>query len=1045
VSATMSPSLLCPRCGMSVEVADRFCRRCGAPLGAVASGHELRKTVSVVFCDLVGSTALGERLDPEALRHVLGRYYGEMRAVLERHGGLVEKFIGDAVVAVFGVPLVHEDDVLRAVRAAVEMRSALEGLNDELERESGVRVGVRIGVNTGEVVAGDLGPGASFASGDAVNVAARLEEAAGADEILLGARTRLLLGEAVDVEPVEPLDLHGKSEPVEAARLLSVAADAEATVRHFETRFVGRGRELGELREVFEEAQAEPGCRLITVLGEPGIGKTRLVREFAASVMHARVLTGSCLPYGDGITYWPLREIVHELCGGDHLAGGLRSRLSGVEHAERIAGLILGAIGASEDRGGSVEEVQWAARRLFERLAAERPLLIVLEDLHWAEPTFLQLVEYVADCATGAPIVLLAAARDELLDESPGWALPHPHSRLLTLEPLAETEARLLVDDLSGDQPVAEQTRARLVSTGGGNPLFLEQLVALQAEDGNENGELLLPTSITAILAARLDRLPTAERDVLERAAVEGVTFNRGPIAALLPDQEAADVGGLLLDAVRRNLIRSCEASFPDDDGYRFVHVLVHDAVYESMPKELRAQLHEQFAGWLEQTLGPRARGEVGEILGYHLEQAARAKQELGRPDPALADRAGELLTAAGRQALSRDDRLAAATLLERALVLTRPNRLDVALETDLANAVGIADLPRAVAIADAAAECARSAGDAAGEAHARVVAASFRAWAGDLGPDAVEREARAALPLLEQSGDHAGLADTWTVLFWVGNGRAHWNEALAAVEQAIEHATLAGRPHADLFDLLATALCWGPVPAREALRQLDQRIPEPRSPYVLGLRAALVAMLGRFDEAWKDMKEQCAELGGFGGYSGEMTLGGAAMVAGEYETAVPHLSTACEEFEALANYSLLETCTQFLARSLFFLERYDEFERVCEKAERLVRRRLELGVQGDPQTGQSVSQLRALVRAHHGEYVEAERLAREAVRLAEQMDALLVQGDAYFDLAGILEAAGEPDEAADAYREALERYERKQIVPLARRSRERLAELQCY
>ena len=430
---------------------------------------------------------------------------------------------------------------------------------------------------------------------------------------------------------MEPLELHGKSEPVEAFRLLSVSEEAEAIVRHFETRFVGRERELAVLGEAFEEALAEPGCRLVTVLGEPGIGKTRLLREFARTVSdQALVLTGSCLPYGEGITYWPLREIVHVLCHGDDLAVELGSQLAGDEQGARIAGLLLGAVGASDAQGGSVEEVQWAARRLFEALAAERPLLVVLEDLHWAEPTFLQLVEYLADCAGGAPALLVAAAREELLDTSPGWALPHPHSRLLTLEPLPQPEAARLVDALTGHEPVAEVMRERVVGTAGGNPLFLEQLVALRAEDGNHDGELPLPTTITALLAARLDRLPTAERDLLERAAVEGLTFHRGPLTALLPDEEAADVGGLLLDAIRRNLIRSCQSQLSGDEGYEFVHILVRDAVYHSMPKELRADLHERFADTLEHTLGTRS-GELDEILRLP-PRTSRSSQARTRP-----------------------------------------------------------------------------------------------------------------------------------------------------------------------------------------------------------------------------------------------------------------------------------------------------------------------------------------------------------------------------------------------------------------------------
>jgi class 3 adenylate cyclase/tetratricopeptide (TPR) repeat protein len=1036
VSAIASPPVLCPRCGMSVEVADRFCRGCGAPLGAVPSGHELRKTVSVVFCDLVGSTALGERLDPEALRHLLGRYYAEMRAVLERHGGLVEKFIGDAVVAVFGVPLVHEDDALRAVRAAVEMRSALHGLNDELERESGVRVGVRIGVNTGEVVAGDLGPGASFASGDAVNVAARLEQAADADEILVGARTRKLLGEAVEVELVEPLDLHGKSEPVQAFRFVSVAADAEAIVRHFETAFVGRERELAVLQEAFEEAVTEPGCRLVTVLGEPGIGKTRLLREVAESVGgRARVLSGSCLPYGQGITYWPLREIVYQLCQDADPAAGLRSRLAGEELGERIASLLLGAIGASDDPGGSVEEVQWAARGLFERVAAERPLLVVLEDLHWAEATFLQLVEYVADCATGAPILLLAAAREELLEETPAWALPHPHSRLLPLEPLPEAEAALLVDALSSDEPVSEQMRTRLVGAGGGNALFLEQLVALQAEGGDQDGQLPLPTTITALLAARLDRLPTAERDVLEGGAVEGLTFHRGSLTALLPDPEAGDVGGLLLDAIRRNLIRACQSQLPGGEGYEFVNVLVRNAVYGSMPKELRAQLHEQFADRLEQALGTRS-GEVEEILGYHLEQAAHAKQELGRPDPALAERAGVRLAAAGRRALWRNDFRAAAPLLERALELIRPLRLDVDLELDLAVAVGHANSSRAaVAIVDAAAERARESGDERGETLARVLAAWYRKDLGAVSVSELETVARAALPLLEQAGDQAGLVLVWAAVGQAAKDLCRFEDAAAADEEMLRHAQLAGQQRPDLLGNVAYTNTFGPRPASQALRTLDKFLIERPSPYPGLFRALLLAMLGRLDEARRSATDLSALCFEFGAWPAHEHLANIATLAADHETAVHHLRQLYEIEEAQGLQAVLATNAPWLGRSLCELAQYDEAGQLAQQGR-------EWATPDDWYAQSLWRQTAALVAAHRGDYPEAERLAREAVAILEKTDALWWQGDAYFDLGRVLEAAGRPDEAAAAYREALDRYERKEIVPLARRTRERLAAL---
>ena len=1037
MSAISSPPVLCPRCGMSVEVADRFCRGCGAPLGAVPSGHELRKTVTVVFCDLVGSTALGERLDAEALRHLLGRYYAEMRGVLERHGGLVEKFIGDAVVAVFGVPLVHEDDALRAVRAALEMRLALAGLNGELERDDGVRVGVRIGVNTGEVVAGDLGPGASFASGDAVNVAARLEQAARPDEILLGSETRLLLAEAVEVEPIDPLDLRGKSEPVQAFRLVSVAADAEAIIRNFETTFVGRANELALLREVFEEAATEPGCRLLTVLGEPGIGKTRLLREFAKSVgSRARVLSGSCLPYGEGITYWPLREIVHELCQGRNPADELRSRLTGEERGERIADLILSAVGASDDPGGSVEEVQWAVRRLLEALARERTVLVVLEDLHWAEPTFLQLVEYVADCATGAPILLLAAAREDLLDETPAWALPHPHSRLLPLEPLPEPEAGKLVDILTGEQPLSEPARTRLVGAGGGNPLFLEQLAAHQAENGDADGKLPLPTTIAALLAARLDRIPTPERDVLERAAVEGLTFHRGPLTALLADHEASDVGGQLLDAIRRNLIRSCRPSLPGDEGYEFVHVLVRNAVHEAMPKELRAQLHEQFADWLEHTLAPRS-GELDEILGYHLEQAAHAKQQLGRPDPALANRARELLAAAGRQAVGRGDWWAGRLLLERAAALSE--RPEVHLIADLAQCLRmVGDTRAAAALLDSAAGRSEDDGDVAGAMLALALAAAARRESGECSADEQEQLALAAVPVLEAADDHAGLLRIWNNLaFGAYNVRGRFEQAERAAERALEHSRLAGQQPLARTALLMGALLRGPRSAEEALARLDSVADDPLSYDEKLQRAILLAMHDRVEEARTLADTADAQLRDFGRpLSPYPWVAELEEICGDEAAAAEHLRKTCDYYAEHGLTGFLSCYAPTRGRLLCALGRYEKAEQLAEQGRKLA--------SDDDASAQSLwREVAALVAAYRGDHTESERLAREATAILDKTDALWWQGNAYFDLAQVLEAASKPDEAAAAYREALDRYERKGIIPLARRTRERLAALQ--
>ncbi|MEX0851538.1 MAG: adenylate/guanylate cyclase domain-containing protein, partial [Gaiellaceae bacterium] len=363
----------CPSCGRENADDARFCSACGTALAAPAPARESRKVVTVLFCDLVGSTALGESTDPEALRGRMRRYFEDLRRIIERHGGTVEKFVGDAVMAVFGIPVSHEDDALRAVRAVAEMRVAIAGHGLE----------ARIGVNTGEVVVG--GEGETLVTGDAVNVAARLEQAAPPGETLIGAETRSLVRDAVRVEPVEPLTLKGKSEPVPAFRLLELLADAEALARHPEAPLVGRTRERERLRRDFEDAVAERTCRLFTLLGPAGIGKSRLVSDF---LEHAEdttdVLRGRCLHYGEGITYWPLVEILVRL---------------GIDSDDVI--------------GSSPQETQLAFRRLLEARASERPQIVVLDDIQWAEPTFLDLVEHVADFSRDAPIFLLCVARTE--------------------------------------------------------------------------------------------------------------------------------------------------------------------------------------------------------------------------------------------------------------------------------------------------------------------------------------------------------------------------------------------------------------------------------------------------------------------------------------------------------------------------------------------------------------------------------------------------------------------------------------------------------
>jgi class 3 adenylate cyclase len=648
----------CESCGRENPDDARFCNACGTPLPAEAApAREVRKTVTVLFADVVGSTPLGERLDPESLRRVMARYFETARGCLERHGGTVEKFIGDAVMAVFGVPVVHEDDALRCVRAAAELRDEIAALNAELERDFGVSLRVRIGVNTGQVVTG-TGTEERLATGDAVNLAARFEQAAQPGEVLVGEQTLRLVRDAVDAEAVEPLALKGKEQPVAAFRLLGVRAGEAGVQRRMDAPLVGRGAELTELRQGFDRAVRERRAVLVTLLGPAGIGKSRLVHELLDQVgADATVLWSRCLPYGEGITYWPLAEMLRETIQDDVRARAV-TLVDGEPDAERIADRLAASVGSG---GVAAEEIAWAARKLFEHLARARPLVVVVDDLHWAEPTFLDLVDHVSDLSRDAPILLLCLARPELLELRTGWSGGKLNAATLLLEPLSDAESEELIERLLAGSELPADVSTRIADAAEGNPLFVEQMLALVAEDG-ARADVVVPPTIQALLAARLDRLGREERAVMERASVEGKVFHRGAVAELVPSPLRTEVPARLVALVRKELIRPDRSAFVGDEAFRFRHLLIRDAAYEALSKQERAELHERFAAWLEQAAGERA-GEYDEILGYHLEQAFRYWLELG-PIPtgaaALARRAASKLAASGRAALARRDASAA-------------------------------------------------------------------------------------------------------------------------------------------------------------------------------------------------------------------------------------------------------------------------------------------------------------------------------------------------------------------------------------------------
>jgi class 3 adenylate cyclase/tetratricopeptide (TPR) repeat protein len=974
---------------------------------------------------MVDSTPLGERLDPESLRRVQRRWHESMRTALERHGGTVEKFIGDAVMAVFGLPVAHEDDALRAARAAADMRAALAAINAELERDYGVEIEVRTAVHTGEVVAGD---GETLVTGDAVNVAARLEQNAEAWEILLGEQTVQLLGAAATVEPVPDLMVKGKAEAIPAWRLISVLPDVPPFARPFATPFVGRHQEHALLEAKFERAVAASRCEQVTVIGPPGIGKSRLMREAVASLgIHANVLVGRCLPYGEGVTYWPLVEIVKEVAGHEPRSR-LVALLSPDENAELVADAVAAAVGTSE-RGGSTDETHWAVRTLLEALAGDRPLVVVFEDVHWAEATFLDLIEYLVGFSRKRPILLLCSARPELLETRPTWSTPGENTELLRLEPLGKPDVDVLVDALLEGRAISETTRSRVLEAAEGNPLFVEQLLALRAEAGAADGELVVPPTLRALLAARIDRLEPADRAVIERAAVEGRRFHRAAVAQLLPSTVRHGVGARLLALVRKQLIRPDRSDFAGDDGFRFAHMLIRDAAYESTPKELRGEFHERYADWLEAKAADRIR-EYEEILGFHLEQACRYRRELRPLDEqpvALARRAAARLASAGNRAVGRGDGAAAVALLTRAVSLlperdgdrSRPLLL---LGVELAKRGDRGAMP----LIEEALELAEALGDRRMRSYAVLV----RGWTRtqfDPGFTAEEAlgEAKEELQLLEQLGDEEGQGGAWLIIALHHSFVGHYKEALEANERALRCATAAGneRVEADARAHIGTCLFYGPEPLDEYVSYAESFLsPANRARGVLRLLGLAHAMQGEFARArqligdWVALQE---DLGNpFEARRGASGFGKVEMLAGDPLAAEQQLRIAYAALEEAGETAGLSTVAALLADALYAQGRFEEAERYTRVSE-------EAAPPDDYLSQILWRSVRAKAFARE-DPDGAEQLARAAVTLAADTDDIDRRGDSFMALAEVLLLVERPDEAMPVLQEALNLYVRK-------------------
>ena len=1017
-----------------------------------------RRVVTVFFSDVAGSTQLGEQLDPEAVRDVMNRYFAAVSAALERHGGHVEKFIGDAVVALFGVPTAHEDDALRGVRAAAEAREAVRVLGEDLHARLGVRLGVRIGIATGEVVVGASPAARTVATGDAMNTAARLQQAAPVGEILIGAATRRLVHESVIAEAVSPLELKGKAKPVAAFRVVTVDDDRARRLRPAATGLVGRADELRTLQDAFDRATEARSCRLVTVLGTAGVGKSRLAAEFLDGLEPAATLcAGRCLSYGEGVTYWAVAEAVKSLAQIDEhdSPDDVRARLAALVDAE-IAGEVVQGVGSLLGLAGAnarIEDARIALRRLFEAVASRRPLVVTFDDIHWAEPALLDLIDDLADWLLDLPVLLLCIARPELVDARPGWSGGKLNAATLLLEPLSEADGDALVRGLLGSE-LPDDVADRIVRAAEGNPLFVEELVGVLLDDGylrrDDGGvevagaidRVELPPTIQALLTARLDRLSNAERGIVERASVEGQVFHLGALAALGASRD--ELLPTVRTLARKQLFRADQAALPGENAYRFRHILIREAAYERVSKEVRARWHEAFAGWLEALAGERL-SEYEELLGHHLSEAARYRVEIGdvgAETRALAGRAATLYRHVADRTAAQGDFPQAAGLLRRVAALLPAD--------DPGRSIAIADcagwmynagyIDAAVAMSAASRAAADGSDDRPAqrvcESLGRMIELSTSTEIGVGEEQAALDEARAGAEECERTGRLGEAARLWYITsIWEGNTLLRCATAREAAGRTLDLGRRAASPWLEAFGAVAGVMFLlrgrGRIPdlLREGEGTASGFGRMIRADY-LADAAVLLAQRGEADAALGTVADLVAiaqELG-FKSYISEWVKGAVLLDAGSPGAAIAPLAGAATGTAEIGDVGAASSVIGLLARALALAGQFDEAARRGAEARALT----------SPSDRWSALLWRgstARVHAAQGRPAEARTLADEIVATLADIDYPGIEFHARLDAAVGYEAAGERTVAESLLRRALADSREREAAGFARQA----------
>src|SRR6266540_735225 len=1029
--------------------------------------REERKVVTVLFCDLAGFTRV-ERLDPEDVSALLSRYQLRLRAELERFGGTVEKFIGETVMAIFGAPVGHEDDPERAVRAALAIRDWIAELGEDLQ--------VRIGVATGEALV-RLGAqpveGEAMVVGDVVNTAARLQQAAPQGAVVVGEATYRATQDTIAYEELEPVEVKGKAAAVPIWLAKDAVARHGVPVDRPAAPFVGRENDLALLKQTYSRVLRESSVQLVTIVGEPGIGKTRLVRELRSFVEQGSDgplwHQGRCLAYGEGITFWALGEIVKahaavlESDTPDDAAAKLRAAVDEIADESNRAWLrtrLAPLVGTGEVEPVEKEEAFSAWRTFLETVAARAPLVLLVEDIHWAEPALLEFIEHLVDRSTGVPLLVLCTARPELDERASGWGGGKRNSTTLSLTALSEQEMLRVVAAVLDEAVLPADTEAALLERAAGNPLYAEEFARMLRDRGLvteradapasvSDVEIAVPETIQATITARLDALAPDRKRLLHDAAVIGKVFWAGSLASIGHVPKEAVLEGLH-ELARKELVRrSRHSTLTDDVEYSFWHVLVRDVAYAQIPRADRARRHQAAADWIARIAGER---EYEEIVGYHLEQAFHYRLELGpvgEHERDLATRGAALLGKAGRRAVVRGDRRGAANLLERARALLPTGdrkRLELALPLSQYLFDTGAYGPCNELLAEALDEAGQL-GDERLELHLRAQYSWLRsAWAPEGFVEEAEEIATRALEVFENSGDELGQAKASALVAQRLHMLGHAEGNDQAWERALDHARLAGDRvvEREALHWLVQALYWGSTPAEEARPRVEEILREAEGDRDLEARvkrtlAGFRGMQGRFDEARRLLSEARTTFEELGMRRAATTLslfsGPFEMWAGNPEAAESALRESSEALENIGDRDLLPSVAAFLAEVLYMQGKLAESEHWANVSARTAG-------SDDREAQADWRCVQAKLLARQGRFDEAEAMGREALEIVDRTGESDHKGDAYIDFAEICRLAGKPAEEQEALRQAIGWYDAKGNLVMAGKARTLLDEL---